>query len=93
MSAAGQAGTMSVSPRHHAGSAPPPHARLRGVHREAAAEFLGTLVMIAFGVGVVAQTVLSQTPAAGGSCSFETSSAGSYLSINLGRCVVYIRGG
>jgi MIP family channel proteins len=40
--------------------------------REAAAEFLGTAVLIAFGVGVVAQVVLS-----GGA-------SGSYLSINLG---------
>src|SRR5919201_1001389 len=40
--------------------------------REAAAEFLGTFVLIMFGVGVVAQVVLSgQT-------------AGSYLSINIG---------
>ena len=43
-----------------------------GTVREAAAEFLGTLVLIIFGVGVVAQVVLSgQT-------------AGSYLSINIG---------
>jgi MIP family channel proteins len=40
--------------------------------REAAAEFLGTAVLIAFGIGVVAQVVLS-----GGA-------SGSYLSINLG---------
>jgi MIP family channel proteins len=40
--------------------------------REAAAEFLGTFVLIVFGVGVVAQTVLS-----GGA-------NGSYLGINLG---------
>lgn len=45
--------------------------RGRGVAREALAEFLGTCVLILFGVGVVAQVVLSgQT-------------AGSYLSINL----------
>ena len=37
-----------------------------------AAEFLGTFVLIAFGVGVVAQVVLSQ------------GANGGYLSINLG---------
>ncbi len=40
--------------------------------REAAAEFLGTFVLIAFGVGVVAQVVLSGH------------AAGDYLSINVG---------
>lgn len=44
----------------------------RGVIRELAAECLGTFVLIAFGVGVVAQTVLS------------ASANGSYLGINLG---------
>jgi MIP family channel proteins len=43
----------------------------RGVLRELLAEFLGTFVLIVFGVGVVAQFVLSK----GG--------AGSYLSINI----------
>lgn len=45
---------------------------LQGTSREAAAEFLGTFILIVFGVGVVAQTVLS-----GGA-------NGSYLAINLG---------
>ena len=40
--------------------------------KEAAAELLGTFVLIVFGVGVVAQTVLSR------------SANGSYLAINLG---------
>lgn len=42
-----------------------------GTLRESLAEFLGTFVLITFGVGVVAQVVLS------------SQSAGSYLSINL----------
>ncbi|MBI2824682.1 MAG: MIP family channel protein [Planctomycetia bacterium] len=45
---------------------------LRGTARECAAEFLGTFVLVAFGVAVVAQVVLSKQ------------SAGEYLSINLG---------
>lgn len=45
---------------------------LRGTVREAAAEFFGTFILIAFGVGVVAQTVLSRE------------AAGSYLGINIG---------
>ena len=45
---------------------------LKGTAREAAAEFFGTFVLIAFGVGVVAQTVLSKN------------ANGSILSINLG---------
>ena len=58
----------------------------RGTGREALAEFLGTFVLIVFGLGVVAQVVLSG----------ET--AGTYLSINLawGLAVVmgcYIAGG
>jgi len=44
----------------------------RALVRELAAEFLGTLVLIAFGVGVVAQTVLS------------ANANGSYLGINIG---------
>ncbi len=45
---------------------------LKGTAREAAAEFFGTFILIAFGVGVVAQTVLSKN------------AAGSTLSINIG---------
>lgn len=45
---------------------------LKGTAREAAAEFIGTFILIAFGVGVVAQTVLSKE------------ANGSYLAINLG---------
>jgi MIP family channel proteins len=44
----------------------------RDLVREAAAEFLGTVVLIAFGIGVVAQVVLS------------AGANGSYLAINLG---------
>ena len=44
----------------------------RDLVREAAAEFLGTAVLIAFGIGVVAQVVLSGN------------ANGTYLSINLG---------
>lgn len=44
----------------------------RAFTREVAAEFLGTFVLMAFGVGVVAQTVLS------------AGANGSYLAINLG---------
>lgn len=59
---------------------------LRGTAREAAAECFGTFILIAFGVGVVAQTVLSRN------------ASGSYLAINLawGLAVmlgVYIAGG
>ena len=44
---------------------------LKGTAREAAAEFFGTFILIAFGVGVVAQTVLSKN------------ANGSVLSINI----------
>ena len=44
---------------------------LKGTAREAAAEFFGTFILIAFGLGVVAQTVLSR------------SANGSSLSINI----------
>jgi MIP family channel proteins len=59
---------------------------LRGTAREAAAEFLGTLILIVFGCAVVAQVVLSRQ------------TAGDYLSINLawGLAVtmgVYVSGG
>ena len=43
----------------------------QGVTREMLAEFLGTLVLLIFGLGVVAQTVLSRQ------------TAGSMLSINI----------
>jgi MIP family channel proteins len=43
----------------------------RGLYREMLAEFFGTFILIVFGVGVVAQVVLSRQ------------TAGSYLSINL----------
>jgi MIP family channel proteins len=59
---------------------------LKGTAREAAAEFFGTFILIMFGVGVVAQTVLSRN------------AAGSYLAINLGwglgvMLAVYTAGG
>jgi MIP family channel proteins len=45
---------------------------LRGIAREAAAEFLGTFTLMVFGIAVVAQVVLSRQ------------TAGQYLSINVG---------
>jgi MIP family channel proteins len=59
---------------------------LKGTAREAAAEFLGTFILIVFGVGVVAQVVLS---------GHEN---GNYLSINLGwgiavTMAIYVAGG
>jgi aquaporin-3 len=59
---------------------------LRGTAREAVAEFLGTLTLIVFGCGVVAQVVLSRQ------------TAGEYLSINLAwglavTMAVYVSGG
>ena len=45
---------------------------LKGTAREAVAEFFGTFILIAFGVGVVAQTVLSKN------------ANGSFLAINIG---------
>lgn len=59
---------------------------LKGTAREAAAEFFGTFILIAFGIGVVAQTVLS------------ANANGSVLSINLGWGIavmlgIYVAGG
>ncbi len=59
---------------------------LKGTAREAAAEFFGTFILIAFGVGVVAQTVLSNN------------ANGSVLSINIGWGLavmlgIYVAGG
>jgi MIP family channel proteins len=59
---------------------------LRGTAREAVAEFLGTMTLILFGCGVVAQVVLSRQ------------TAGEYLSINLAwglgvTMAVYVAGG
>lgn len=59
---------------------------LTGTAREAAAEFFGTFILIAFGLGVVAQTVLS------------ANANGSVLSINIGWGIavmlgIYVAGG
>jgi MIP family channel proteins len=59
---------------------------MHGTSREAAAEFLGTFILIVFGVGVVAQTVLS------------ANANGSFLAINIGWGLavmlgVYVAGG
>ncbi len=59
---------------------------LQGTGRETAAEFLGTFVLIVFGVGVVAQTVLS----GGASGSFLAINIGWGLAVMLG---VYMAGG
>ncbi|KAF8530055.1 aquaporin [Hysterangium stoloniferum] len=53
-------------------------ARWRAVIREPAAEFLGTMVLVLFGNGVVCQVVLSGDPAVAGG------SKGDYLSICFG---------
>jgi len=59
---------------------------LKGTQRETAAEFLGTFILVVFGVGVVAQVVLSGNQ------------NGNYLSINLGwglavTMAIYVAGG
>src|SRR5919106_3575071 len=59
---------------------------LKGTAREAAAEFLGTFILIIFGVGVVAQTVLSR----GANGSFLAINIGWGLAVMLG---VYASGG
>jgi MIP family channel proteins len=59
---------------------------LKGTAREAAAEFLGTFVLIVFGVGVVAQTVLSK----GANGTFLGINIGWGLAVMLG---VYVAGG
>jgi MIP family channel proteins len=59
---------------------------LKGTAREAAAEFLGTFILIMFGVGVVAQTVLSR----GANGSFLAINIGWGLAVMLG---VYAAGG
>lgn len=59
---------------------------LHGTSREAAAEFLGTFILIVFGVGVVAQTVLSE----GNNGSFLAINIGWGLAVMLG---VYVSGG